>query len=476
MDEIKEKFLRSIPSIDELLRTDTAKELLGSYSRRMFVEKARETLSAIRESIKKAKEEEINKIEISTEKLLNSINISLEDYSRLSLSRVINATGVILHTNLGRALLPEAAVKNLTRIAEGYTNLEYDLKKGERGSRYDHISEILSKLTTAEDSLVVNNNAGAVLLCLQTLAKGKEVIVSRGELIEIGGEFRIPDIMKASGAILREVGTTNRTHLKDYISAINENTALILKVHTSNYRILGFASQISARELKDVGEQYNLPVMEDLGSGSFIDLRPLGLGYEPTVQEVVKSGIDIITFSGDKLLGGPQAGIILGKKKYIEAIKKNTLNRALRIDKFTLAGLEATLKLFLDENQAIRKIPTLRMLSLNEKDLRKRANRILRSLSDNVKKQFYISLKKDLSEVGGGALPLEQLPGIVISIASDKIPTNTIEEFFRYYQPPIIGRIKEDNFILDLRTVQKKEYPVLISAINKLPDIFINSL
>ena len=288
----------------------------------------------------------------------------LERQTRPRLRRVINATGVVIHTNLGRSPLHPSALQHLIDVSRAYSNLEYDLDRGERGSRYDHVEEILCRLSGAESAMVVNNNAGAVLLVLNTLAEGREVVVSRGELVEIGGAFRIPDVMKRSDALLREVGTTNRTHLDDYQEAIGPQTALLLKVHTSNFRVLGFTSDVALPELIQLGKQHHLPVMEDLGSGCLIDLTRYGLLKEPTVQEVMKTGVDVVTFSGDKLLGGPQAGIILGKKEVLDLVKANPLTRALRIDKLTLAALESTLLLYLDEKKAMEEIPTLQMLTV----------------------------------------------------------------------------------------------------------------
>ena len=298
-----------------------------------------------------------------------------------NLVSIINCTGVVLHTNLGRSLLCKEALQNITNVSSGYSNLEYNIAKGSRGIRYSAVENLLCELTGAEAAIAVNNNAGAVLLCLNSLADNKEVIVSRGELVEIGGSFRIPDVMTKSNAILKEVGTTNRTHPKDYTNAISGNTGLFLKVHTSNYQIEGFTTNVAVPDLVAIGSKHGIPVMEDLGSGTLIDFSKYGFTYEPTVKEAVKSGADIISFSGDKLLGGPQAGIILGKKEIIDIIKSNPLTRALRIDKLTLAALEATLRLYKDENSVIKKIPTLKMLTEPYNNIRRKALSILKSLS-----------------------------------------------------------------------------------------------
>ena len=330
--------------------------LLLAAARGVLERKRREVLAAMTD-------EALTAIDVCHEALQAEVAIWLRQARQPHFRRVINATGVILHTNLGRALLSRAAVENVALLASHYSNLEYDLERGQRGDRYVAVVELLRQLTGAEDALVVNNNAAAVLLALQTLAVGREVVVSRGELIEIGGSFRIPDIMRSSGAMLHEVGATNKTHLADYQSAINERTALLLKVHTSNYRIVGFTETVPRAALVQLGNVSQLPVMEDLGSGNLVDLSAYGLDQEPTVSEVVRAGVDVVTFSGDKLLGGPQAGILVGKKRYIELLKRHPLNRALRIDKMTLAALESTLRHYVDPRAAVREVPTLQMLT-----------------------------------------------------------------------------------------------------------------
>lgn len=335
----RENLLRELPSVDSLLKSDEAGRWLR-YPRSLVVNVIRESLSLLREEIKKGL---FNERESLRDYLLSLIEKGLKKASQFSLRPVINATGVVVHTNLGRSVLSARAVMNLVEIAKSYCNLEYDLKEGKRGKRYVHVLKLLKEVTGAEDAFVVNNNAAAVFITLNSLATGKEVIVSRGELVEIGGSFRMPDVMKMSGAILREVGTTNKTHLHDYERAINENTGLIMKVHRSNFKISGFVEEVSATELVRLGRSHGIPVIFDLGSGCLIDLRKYGIHDEPSVQEVLKTGVDIVTFSGDKLLGGPQAGIILGKKELIEKIRRSPLARVLRVDKFTLSGLEATL-------------------------------------------------------------------------------------------------------------------------------------
>jgi L-seryl-tRNA(Ser) seleniumtransferase len=369
-----------------------------------------------------------------------------------SLRPVINATGVVLHTALGRAVLSELAIERLGQAGSAYSNLEIDLDQKIRGSRYSHVHGLLRRLTGAEDALVVNNNAAAVLLALESLARGRDVIVSRGELIEIGGEFRIPDILGRSGAILREVGTTNRTHASDYAGAIGPNTAVLLKVHPSNYRVLGFTSSVSSRELVELGRERGVPVMEDLGSGSLLDLRPFGLPHEPTVTEVVQAGVDLVSFSGDKLLGGPQAGIVLGARRLVEQLRKNPLNRALRIDKLTLAALEATLYAY-DAGNAIDSLPTLRMLTEPLASIRQRAESIVRQIPPAQVARLGAVLVEGVSQVGGGALPLAELPTTAIAVGTAAAPAQGLDERLRRAEPPLLGRLSEDRLLLDCRTV-----------------------
>jgi L-seryl-tRNA(Ser) seleniumtransferase len=370
---------------------------------------------------------------------------------------VINATGVVIHTNMGRSPLPEAAMQGIMRVGLHYSNLEFDLKTGKRGSRYALVEDLLCELTGAEAALVVNNNAAAVLLVLGTLAAGREVIVSRGQLVEIGGSFRIPEVMAKSGARLVEVGATNRTHLRDYEGAITDGTALLLKVHTSNFRMIGFTSEVPLAEMVALGARHGIPVMEDLGSGSLVDTSRFGLTKEPTVGEVVASGADVVTFSGDKLLGGPQAGLIVGRRAIIDLVKKNPLNRALRIDKFTLAGLEAVLRLYRDEREAMATIPTLIMLSATRKEIGRRAERLRRLLRGPLAGHCRLALLDTESRVGGGALPEQGLPSKALALWPAAISVNALEEGLRRLDMPIIGRIENEALLLDLRTVADQE-------------------
>jgi len=382
-----------------------------------------------------------------------------------SLRPVINATGVVLHTNLGRAPLSALALERLAQVGGQYSNLELDLASKERGSRYSHVEALLRRLTGAEDALVVNNNAAAVLLALETLAHGREVVVSRGELIEIGGEFRIPDIMRRSGAVLREVGTTNRTHLRDYVEAIGPATALLLKVHTSNYRVVGFTAEVASRELVALGRERGIPVMEDLGSGSLVDLRPYGFPHEPTVQEVVGAGVDLVSFSADKLLGGPQAGIVVGRGDLVGRLERNPLNRALRIDKLTLAGLEATLYAY-DAGRALAAVPTLRLLTEPLVSVRRRAHRVLRALAPEVRERLRAAVVEERAQVGGGALPTVELPTAAIALDPGPEAARALDQALRRGNPPVVGRTVDDRLLLDCRTVLPAQVKALAAAVN----------
>ena len=374
--------------------------------------------------------------------------------------------GTVIHTNLGRSLLSESLKDELWQSASRYSNLEYDIDKGERGSRYTHLTETIKRLTGAEDVLVVNNNAAAVLLVLSTMAKGGEAIVSRGELVEVGGSFRIPSIMALSGADLVEVGSTNKTHMKDYEEAITENTKVLMKVHTSNYRILGFTQSVEVDELCEIGKKHNIPVIEDLGSGVFIDVSKYGLTYEPTVLDSIRKGADIVTFSGDKMLGGPQAGIIVGKKEYISQMKKNQLTRALRVDKLTICALEATLRMYLDEEKAIKEIPTLRMLTYTMEELEEKANTLYSKL-ENLNTYANIRIEDGLSQVGGGSMPLETINSKVIAITPNNMNVSTLEKKLRLSDSHVIARVYEDKYVLDIRTIFEDEFDILAKEIER---------
>jgi L-seryl-tRNA(Ser) seleniumtransferase len=383
--------------------------------------------------------------------------------------RVINATGVVVHTNLGRSPLAPAAAEAAYAACLRYSNLEFDLDRGERGSRYSHVEGLLCRLTGAEAALVVNNNAAAVLLVLDTLAKGREVVVSRGQLVEIGGSFRIPEVMAKSGAVLREVGATNRTHVRDYEAAIGAETAALMRVHCSNYRIVGFTKEVTLPEMVALAREHELPVIEDLGSGNFVDFAALGLGYEPTVQQVVAEGADVVTFSGDKVLGGPQAGIIVGKGALLARIKKNPLNRALRIDKMTLAALEATLRIYADPERARREIPTLAMILADKKELRAKAGRLAARIKKDAGDAFAVTLRPGASRVGGGAFPERDLPTTLIALVlkNEGATPETLRAALLSADPPLIGRIEDDAFCLDPRTISPDEFTLTAKILSQ---------
>jgi L-seryl-tRNA(Ser) seleniumtransferase len=465
---LRQQLLRKIPSVDEILSRPEITDLLKTYPRAIVIEAIRKGLGQLREEIlTEGEPADLKEDLFSFEHLYPIFQKEMTLQARPRLSRVINATGVVIHTNLGRSPLHPSALEHLIDVARSYSNLEYDLDRGERGSRYTHVEGVLCRLSGAESALVVNNNAGAVLLALSTIAEGREVIVSRGELVEIGGAFRIPDIMKGSGALLREVGTTNRTHLADYEKAIGPQTALLLKVHTSNFRIRGFTSDVSLTDLVQLGERHHLPVMNDLGSGCFVDLAQYGLEKEPTVQEEIKTAVDVVTFSGDKLLGGPQAGILLGKKNILDLVKINPLTRALRVDKLTLAALESTLLLYLDEKKAMEEIPTLKMLTLDLNRLKSRGRRLIRRLADRLTKGVQLTLREDISQVGGGALPLQDLRTVVLALKPLDFSVNGLERNLRKAEPPVICRISKDELLFDMRTVFDEEIPLLAEGIEK---------
>lgn len=461
----KSSLFRKIPKTDRILE-----KLPGDIPHGLKINVIRRVLDDLRQAIVTENLKSIEELDLKH--VLPLVKRELDKSLRPSLRPLINATGVVVHTNLGRSLLPEEVFRQIFEVAVNYSNLEYDLEAGKRGSRYSHVEGILCELTGAESALVVNNNAAAVLLTLETLAKGKEVIVSRGELVEIGGSFRIPDVMARSGAILREVGATNRTHLRDYENAINDDTALLMKVHQSNFAVVGFTAKVPMRELKELGDRYGIPVIEDLGSGNLVDLTPYGFMHEPTVQESLKAGADLVSFSGDKMLGGPQAGIIVGKAELVDRIKKNPMNRAVRIDKLTLAGLEAILAIYRNPEDALKRIPTLRMLSMSYEETRRRARKFARRLRQLVPDGVKIGYMDTVSRVGGGAMPLQELKscGVVLDlsgISGKGVDAALLERTLRAGDPPVIARIEEEKLLFDLRTVREKEFPVLADAITK---------
>jgi L-seryl-tRNA(Ser) seleniumtransferase len=467
----QQALLRKLPAVDYVLNLweRQGQGPLQQAPRPVVVRAIRSALEKLRANIMAA-DELLDETLLSDAQLLHLTETALRHAVDLKLKRVINATGVVVHTNLGRSLLPQSVARHVADLSGRYSNLEFDLEKGARGSRYSNVEDILCEISGAEAAMVVNNNAGAVFLSLETLARDKEVIVSRGELVEIGGSFRIPDVMARSGARLVEVGTTNRTHPADYEKAIRDETALLLKVHTSNYSMVGFTADVSLRDLVALGAKYHLPVMKDLGSGNFVDFSKYGLLKEPTVQETVATGADVVSFSGDKMLGGPQAGIIVGKKDAIERIKKNPVNRALRIDKMTLAALEATLHLYRDEARAVSAIPTLHMLTMPAKVISTKARRLLSRLKKLGSNRLKAVLVNASSRVGGGALPLQELPTKCVGVAIEGLSASRVEQMMREASPPVIGRIENDLFLMDMRTIQDEEIPMIASALKKISE------
>lgn len=456
--------LRALPAVHQVL-TDPAViracEVWG-IDRAHATRVIQKTIAALREALRSGE-----RTAITREEVADACVAALRDLAAPRLRPVINGTGIVLHTNLGRAVLAAEAAEAMTQAARHYTNLEFELDSGTRGSRHALVEGIICHLTGAEAAMVVNNNAAAVLLALRALAAGKDVIVSRGELVEIGGSFRVPDIMAESGARLVEVGTTNRTRLADYEQAITDETALLLKVHRSNFRIVGFTESVSAAELAALGQRRGIPVYEDLGSGVLFDLRPFGIGNEPTVQDSLQAGVALVSFSGDKLLGGPQAGILAGRRDLIQRLKRHPLARALRCDKFTLAALEATLRLYLDPEQAKARIPTLRMLLATPSEIAARARRYVAEIA-----RYYpgnVELFDDHSEAGGGSLPGVTLPTVVVAFGPHPDwPAHRLERRFRLGDPPVVGRVKDDRFLLDFRTIRDEDLPALVARTREL--------
>ncbi len=460
------EFLRQIPGVDVILEMEALQDALSRHPRKVVLDAIREELDETRKRILQAPESFSG---IDTSGLVRSIELRADRLGAFTLREVVNATGIVIHTNLGRSILSEEAVGRLRTVCACYNNLEYDLQAGERGSRYVHAEAILRELTGAEAALVVNNNAGAVFLVLNTLARGREVVVSRGQLVEIGGSFRIPDVMSSSGAIMKEVGTTNRTHLKDYASAITDRSAMLMKIHTSNFRVVGFTKEVPLEELVLLGHEHGLPVAADLGSGCFIDLARFGLHGETTVQAAVQTGADLVSFSGDKLLGGPQAGIIIGSRDLIQRCRENPITRALRVDKMTLAALETTLRLYRDERQAIEKIPTLRMIAVSPEELNARAEELASSIQRaDPKAGLRVEVRSGFSQVGGGSLPAQDLPTFVVAVQSGDFSPNQIEKFLRENNPPIIGRIEADHFIMDVRTLMPRQIETIAQAFRRM--------
>ncbi len=465
LSEKQQALLKKLPGVDRILERTRVE--FADVPRGVLLKSAREAIDELRAGIMSG-EDVVESADAAESTVMDRLRLKTAEAMSPKLMRVVNATGVVVHTNLGRSILCREAIEHVVSAASGYSNLEFDLDTGRRGERYDVVEDLLCEITGAESALVVNNNAGAVLLSLDTLASGKEVIVSRGELVEIGGSFRIPDVMAKSGCILKEAGTTNRTHMKDYEAALGPETGLLLKVHQSNFAVVGFTCEVSTANLAALGARVGVPVMEDLGSGVFVDLAFCGLYWEPTVQDSVSAGVDIVTFSGDKLLGGPQGGIIVGKRKYVERIKRNPLTRALRIDKMTLAALEGTLRCYRSPDTVMEKIPTLAMIMQPLFLIRDKADNLTKGLRSLNHETLSISQRDGVSRVGGGAMPLQDLPTRCVAVVVRNMSVNKLERLMRHNSPPIIGRIEDEEFVMDLRTVRRAEIPAIGGAIDHI--------
>jgi len=453
---MNQKLLRQIPKVDELMKQAQLQQLCETVPVQKVTEAVRQILDDLRSAILNGSIDELPDVEELCSQVVTAANKKAE----YSLKKVINATGIILHTNLGRACISDRAASAAREVAQSYSTLEYNLQAGRRGTRYSHVEELLCKLTGAESALVVNNNAAAVLLILSDMAQGGQVITSRGELVEIGGSFRVPDIMEACGAELKEVGTTNKTHLWDYDRAITEKTRALMKVHTSNYRIVGFSETPTLPELVELGHSRGLPVIEDLGSGCLVDLQQFGIYGEPTVQDSVRAGVDVVSFSGDKLLGGPQAGIIVGKKAIVDKLKKHPLTRAMRVDKMTLAALEATLRSY--DAGLMNEIPTIAMLSATPALLRGKADALCALMT---KAGIAAEVVSTEGQVGGGSVPTQMLPSFAVAVQPAGVNLDQLETNLRLGSPAIIGRINHDRFLLDVRTLRESDYDAIVKAV-----------
>jgi L-seryl-tRNA(Ser) seleniumtransferase len=461
MSALLQDILKRIPKVDKTLEWPEISALREDHSRPEILASVRSILDNLRNLIRTRSIDSLP----DRQEMISAITSELTRRCSSNLQTVINGTGVVIHTNLGRSPLACSAETAIHTASRGYSNLEYNLSTGERGSRNTHVEELICELTGAESALVVNNNAAAVMLALSELAAGREVIISRGELVEIGGSFRIPDVMRQSGAKLMEVGTTNRTHLRDFKRAVSPETGLLLKVHPSNFSITGFTAEVSIAEMAELGRECGLPVMLDAGSGCLIDLTPYGISGEPTIRRSINEGAGVVTFSGDKLLGGPQAGIIAGSRELIEPMKRNPLLRAFRLDKLSLAALEATLRLYRDERSALREIPVLRMLTMTAQELSQRATLIIRRLRRKLPDALTLSKREGESSAGGGSFPLLQLPTTLIEIRLRGFSPIDIESALRRAATPVIGRINQDCFLLDARTLLDSDIPALADSL-----------
>lgn len=450
--EYKELF-RKLPKVDLLLKDEKIESFCEEYGRGFVTDCIRQELDRLRTLIMAGDRE---RFESEVDRFTEGLEKKLEDESKYPLRKVINATGIILHTNLGRAPLGKIHLDAVTQAMCSYSNLEYDLESGKRGKRWTHYADLISKIAGTEGAIAVNNNAASLTLIFSALARGKEVIVSRGEAIEIGGKFRIPEVIEQSGAILHEIGTTNKTRISDYEEAINENTGALLKVHTSNYKVVGFTEEATLEQLATLGKKYNLPVIMDLGSGVLVNMEKYGLAHEPTVQEQVKKGADLVCFSGDKLLGGPQAGIIVGKKRIIEKLEHYPLMRAIRLDKCAIAALSATFREYMDEARAVKNIPVLHMIARPLEELKAQAEKLADRLK-NCEAWAEIQVEESQSMVGGGSLPGETLASYAVTIRPKKMSCEALTDKMRHFDVPVIAHIKNEKIWLDMRTVMQSD-------------------
>ncbi len=462
------ELIKLLPSVDSLLTGTPVQPLLQEYKREWVRDVCRDVLENARQRLSNDEQLAASTKEEMAQLVSDLVIQNIEKRFSPRLKAVINATGVILHTGLGRAPLSKAAQENVKRVMQGYSNLELDMQTGKRGERTDHIRALLCQLTGSEDALLVNNNAAAVFLALNTLAFGKEAIISRGQLVEIGGSFRMPDVIEKSGVLMREVGTTNKTKLSDYQNAINENTGVIVVAHTSNYKVLGFTQDVELNELCQLAHAYNIPVLHDLGAGVIVDLQDIGLPYEPTVQESLRAGADVITFSGDKVLGGPQSGLIVGSSEWLQRIHKNPLMRAVRCDKLIYAAMEATLKLYL-RNDLLRQHTVMRMLTEPIELIKQRAQFIMDQLNAEHVRIYDINIKQSAGQFGSGALPLESIDSFAIVLKPPMLSADELMKLLRSGEPPIVGYIQDDCVWLDMRTLGDDHVSDVIQALNGLP-------
>lgn len=459
--------LRKLPRIDDLLNAQQIQEFSQELPREVIAGAVRAAVEKRRKAIL-AGDASCDESCVAFEAVVDEVVTALNFLKIKSLRRVINGTGVVLHTNLGRANLSVKAAEAVAEVADHYSTLEYDPKEGKRGSRHSHVENLIREITGAEAAMVVNNNAAATMLCLAAMGRGKEIIISRGELVEIGGSFRVPEMMEESGAYLVEVGTTNKTRLNDYERAITEETGALMKVHTSNYKIIGFTEDVSIHQLKELGEKYGLPVIYDMGSGLMVDLSAYGIN-EPTVRSGLAEGADVILFSGDKLLGGPQGGILAGKKKYIDMMKSHPLARVLRVDKMTLAAMEATFRAYYDEESAKQEIPVLAMLTRTEEQMKGYADRLKR-LIDSKKAGYTVRKEKDKGMVGGGSAPSSYLDNIVLKLYHDKYSAQELAARLRSGELPVVTRIRDDELIIDMRTIMEDEIPIIAERLEEIAE------